>query len=78
MAKRTVTATRPQQARRRLAQILDRDPIYLPEWIERTLCLVVAFGHTPIHHYGGVQCAWCDAKMPNDAPDTMPRGYAHG
>lgn len=70
---RRVAATRAQMRRRRIAFALDRHPFYLPEWVERVLCIVVGFGHTPIQHYGGAQCAWCDAKVPLDAPDTLPR-----
>lgn len=70
---RTVVMTRAQQRRRRIAFALDRDPFYLPDWAERALCLVVGFGHTPINNYGGMQCAWCDAKVSADAPDTIPR-----
>ena len=77
MAKRTVVATRAQERRRQIAFRFDRHPYYFPEWFERALCIVVGFEHTPINSYGGMQCAWCDTKVSQDAPDTLPRDYAN-
>lgn len=67
---RTVTATKAQTRRRQLAFQLDRFDI--PDWLNRALCVVVGFGHTPIRHYS-IRCAWCDARMSESAPDTLPR-----
>jgi hypothetical protein len=73
----TVRATRAQERRRQIAFRFDRHPYYFPAWFERALCIVVGRGHTPIHSWPSriPQCAWCDAKVPANAPDTMPRDY---
>jgi hypothetical protein len=66
-----VAMTAAQERRRRLAWLLDDH--YVPAWIERALCCIVGRGHTPIwQDHRGPQCAWCDAPVPDDAPDTVP------
>ena len=77
MERRVVTATRRQEARRRLAFAMDRREWYVPEWVEQALCLLVAGRHYPIWqmvaHHPQPTCAWCRGKVSPDSPDTLPR-----
>lgn len=67
----TKAMSRHQLRRRKVAFWLDEHDIYVPAWVDRALCLTVGRGHTTIRYYGFTICAWCDAPVPVDAPDTV-------
>ena len=68
-----VHMTNAQERRRRIAFRLDN--VNLPDWVNRSLCVVIARGHTPIWYYGAPHCAFCQAPAPPNAPDTVPQGW---